>query len=155
MTDKLPSNPSATLRALNKHLWPSAALRAATLPASEAAAPKASKWAKGEERKLHDFFSTDLKRRGWPFIHSRMDKPSTIRKGWPDFTILHGGRVVCIEFKTEDGAPDQDQQECIAELQAAGVPVLVAYDLQAAIDFTAKHLANPDQPATWLLAAEV
>lgn len=43
---KLPSNPSATLRALNKHLWPSAALRAATLPAGVAAAEKAPKSSK-------------------------------------------------------------------------------------------------------------
>lgn len=40
---KLPSNPSATLRALNAHLWPSAALRAATLPASVPAEPKPGK----------------------------------------------------------------------------------------------------------------
>lgn len=104
----------------------------------------ARKWQKGEERKMHQVFEADIRRRGWPYLHSRMDKAPTIRKGWPDFSVFNGPRAVCIEFKAEGGKLDQEQKECIAELTAAGVPVLVAYDLQSAIDFAVKNLTATD-----------
>lgn len=114
-------------------------------PPSPAPSPEQpTKWQKGQERQMHDLFEKDLRRRQWPFVHSRFDKASTIAKGWPDFTVLLGQRAVCIEFKAEGGKVDPDQRERISELQAAGVPVLVAYDLQSAIDFTVRALTGPD-----------
>jgi hypothetical protein len=41
-----------------------------------------------QEREMHNLFANWLRLNGVPFIHARMDKKSTIRKGWPDFTLL-------------------------------------------------------------------
>jgi len=89
---------------------------------------------------LHDALLTDLKRRGIPYIHSRMDKPSTIRRGWPDVTAMLGIRVCCIELKAKGGALSEDQKTVITELQTAGVPVLVSSDLAESINFVKQNL---------------
>ena len=36
---------------------------------------------------LHDMIEAELKRRGWYYIHSRMDRKTTTAKGVPDFVI--------------------------------------------------------------------
>lgn len=101
------------------------------------------RWQAREERKIHSDLTAWLQCKGVPFIHSRMDKPSTIRKGWPDFTCMNGvrwnakdlSRVCCVEVKAPGGVLSDAQAECIAELKLAHVPVLVAYSAKQAIDF--------------------
>lgn len=100
------------------------------------------KWKKREEKKMHQTFEQDLIRRKWPYIHSRMDKPSTIRKGWPDFTVMHAGKVVCIELKALGGVLSEDQRQCIAELRCDNTPVMVTEDIGEAIRFAVDHLGT-------------
>jgi hypothetical protein len=110
-------------------------------------APSAStaqrKWRRGEERKLHDALLTDFRRRGWLVIHSRMDKPSTIAKGWPDLTVIDQGRAVLIELKAPGGVLSADQVGRIAEIEANGTAVLVTESLAEAIRFAREHLEPP------------
>jgi hypothetical protein len=117
-----------------------AELRATMGKAAMTSSEAQHKWQKGEEKKMHDLFETDMRRRGVIPLHSRMDQKPTIRKGWPDFSLFHGERAVLIEFKAPGGTLSADQKECIAELEAAKVPVLVAYDVGSAIDFVLDRL---------------
>ena len=71
------------------------ALGKAGVTASEAQA----KYQRTAEKQIHEAVRRWLSLRQIPFIHSRMDKASTIQKGWPDFTILHKGRAFCLELK--------------------------------------------------------
>ena len=91
------------------------------------------------ERELHEEFGIWLdqhaRRMPVPFVHSRMDKASTIQQGWPDFTVLWGGRACCVEFKLDGNNLSEAQTKCIVALNAAGVPVFVAYDVPSAINF--------------------
>lgn len=55
------------------------------------------------ESDLHDEITAECRRRGWGFIHSRMDKPSTVGVGVCDFAIFGGGQVFLLEAKTKTG----------------------------------------------------
>ena len=93
-----------------------------------------------QEAELHDQVEAFLRRNDIPYVHSRMDKPSTIRKGWPDFTAMRKGRVACVELKGPHGKLSDDQKEVIIELQGAGVPVEVCDNLMKATKFLIKNL---------------
>ena len=98
-------------------------------------------WQKGEERKLQALIKADAERRGYYVLVPATNKKSTIRPGHPDFSLWGpGGKTCCIEAKAAGGVLSQAQRECIAELQALGVPCLVATDLKTAIDFMREHL---------------
>jgi len=109
-----------------------------------AKAGKAEAALRGEEvrleKELHDQLEAFLRRNDILYLHARMDKRSTIRAGWPDFTALRGGRVVCVELKAPNGKVSADQQEVIAELQRAGIPITVTSDLMEAIRFLIENL---------------
>ena len=79
------------------------------------------------EKKIHETVARWLTLHKIPFIHSRMDKASTIRKGWPDFTILCGGRAFCLELKAQGGVLSPEQKQCLADIAATGTPCKVAY----------------------------
>lgn len=98
------------------------------------------KWQRGEERKLHEGLAQWLRLRGIPHVHGRMDKASTIRKGWPDFTALYGGRAACVELKAPGGRLSAEQEEVLSELAAASVPATVATTLEEAIAFLKAEL---------------
>jgi hypothetical protein len=56
--------------------------------------------------------------------------------GFPDRTvILPGGRLVCVEFKSERGRTTPVQDLRIATLRKLGVPVLVTSDAEEAKEF--------------------
>lgn len=93
------------------------------------------------EKAMHDRFIQWLNLNGIPFVHSRMDKPSTIKMGFPDFTLLMNGRGVCVEFKAPGGKLKEEQADCLAKLHLAGVPVRVFEDVGAAIHFAKENLA--------------
>lgn len=101
-----------------------------------------------DERELHDQFIAWLRvhdKGPIPFIHSRMDRKSTIRSGWPDFSVFyafnHKPHCSCfVEFKMPGGAISDDQNECFNELMKAGLPVRVCYSLLEAIEFTREKL---------------
>jgi len=104
------------------------------------ASPAQERWQAGEEKKLNELVCTDLRRRGAYVLVSRTDKQPTIRRGHPDLTVMHLGRAVCIELKARGGRLSEHQRECIADLERAGVPVLVSYSFAESIQFAINHL---------------
>lgn len=95
----------------------------------------------GLEREMHEQFEAWIKTHypAWPYIHPRMDKPSTIRKGFPDFVILLKGRAFWVEFKTASGKISEDQAQVINELQdtfnQGGVYTSVANAIAAVLEW--------------------
>jgi len=108
--------------------------------AAALASPAQERWQAGEEKKLNELVCIDLRRRGAYVIVSRTDKQPTIRRGHPDLTVMHLGRAVCIELKARGGRLSEHQRECIADLERAGVPVLVSYSFAESIQFAVNHL---------------
>jgi len=108
--------------------------------ATALASPAQERWQEGEEKKLNELVCIDLRRRGAYVIVSRTDKQPTIRRGHPDLTVMHLGRACCIELKASGGRLSEHQRECIADLERAGVPVLVSHNFQESIQFAVNHL---------------
>jgi len=108
--------------------------------ATALASPAQERWQAGEEKKLNELVCVDLRRRGAYVLVSRTDKQPTIRRGHPDLTVMHLGRAVCIELKARGGRLSEHQRECIADLERAGVPVLVSYSFAESIQFAVNHL---------------
>lgn len=70
------------------------------------------------ERKLHDQILSHLQNEHWLVVHSRMDIPSTVAKGVPDFIILASkGRLIMVECKSKTGklTPEQMGFKIMAE----------------------------------------
>lgn len=62
------------------------------------------------EAKLHRQIIEELDRRVWGYVHSRMDKRTTNKRGVCDFIILaDGGRTFLIECKLPGKKFSQDQ----------------------------------------------
>jgi hypothetical protein len=108
--------------------------------AAALASPAQERWQAGEEKKLNELVCLDLRRRGAYVLVSRTDQKPTIRRGHPDLTVMHLGRAICIELKARGGRLSEHQRECIADLERAGVPVLVSYSFQESIQFAVNHL---------------
>ncbi len=87
-----------------------------------------------QEREMHNLFASWLRLNQVPFIHARMDKKSTIRKGWPDFTLVWHGHAFCLEFKLPGQPLEPEQLEVHRELRLTGTPVQTAYSVAEAID---------------------
>lgn len=63
-----------------------------------------------DESKLHEAILSECGRRGWIAFHSRMDRPTTLQKGSPDFVILaDGGATILVEAKTRTGKLSTEQ----------------------------------------------
>lgn len=129
---------------------------AAPMPESPAtpAAPveDRSTWWPGPEKELHDLFALEMLRLGVSYIHCRTDQKSTIANGWPDFTCMRCGddgipRVCMVELKNRAGRTSKDQIECIDDLRAKSLPVLVTGDFRESSEFVKQHLAIT-QPIT-------
>jgi hypothetical protein len=74
-----------------------------------------------KERDLHDFVLAQCKHRGWYAIHARMDMPTTVAVGAPDFVIVaNNGRTIYIECKTGVGKLSQGQMVMVTWLMHLG-----------------------------------
>jgi hypothetical protein len=63
------------------------------------------------EHDLHDDIEAYCKGRGWYYVHSRMDKPTTTALGVPDFIIaLPEGKTLWVECKRKGGKLRAEQQ---------------------------------------------
>jgi hypothetical protein len=56
-----------------------------------------------------------------------------VKAGVPDLLALHGGRLFALELKAERGRVSQAQEAMLADLEAAGATVAVAYGLDDAL----------------------
>ncbi len=71
-----------------------------------------------KEAELHDVILAECRRRGYPVIHSRMDRASTVAVGAPDFVIaLPGGRTLWLECKTPKGTVSDVQDLWLSNLR--------------------------------------
>jgi hypothetical protein len=96
------------------------------------------------ESDLHSQIIADCRRRGWLWVHARMDKASHISIGAPDFLIMaEKGRVLLVECKRRLGKLSPDQQAFKAWAEKLGHRVHVVRSLE---DFCAvadgKETAN-------------
>jgi hypothetical protein len=115
------------------------------LPAAVLAVAGPDNWHRGAEKNLHDWMEAEMMRMGVSYIHGRMDVKSTIRNGWPDFSLFRAGedgvvRACFVELKNRAGKTSAVQREVIAEMEGRGLPVLVTGDFREAVEFVRKHL---------------
>ena len=83
------------------------------------------------ERGLHDEIQLECNRRGWLTIHSRMNLPSTVQVGCPDFVILaDGGRVFLVEAKSRDGKLRPEQRAWLAMAARLGHKAAVVRSIE-------------------------
>ena len=83
-----------------------------------------------KEGDLHDKIIEHCNRQfpRWKYIHSRMDKRSTIAVGAQDFTIfMPDGKILCIECKAKGGKLDDDQLIWRKEMEMLGHTVNVVW----------------------------
>jgi predicted RecB family nuclease len=67
------------------------------------------------EKNLHDRILAECAARHWLVIHSRMDVPSTVGVGTPDFVILtQGARTLLVEAKAGKRNPTAEQLAWLA-----------------------------------------
>jgi DNA anti-recombination protein RmuC len=80
------------------------------------------------EKKLHELIESLLRQRNYHYLHARMDRKTTLRKGAPDFIIiLPGERCLMVEVKVDGNTLSEDQIRYAAEyhLQTGGIVHLV------------------------------
>ena len=92
------------------------------------------------EKQIHHTFEAWLRLNEIPFIHSRMDKKSTIRVGWPDFSIFYEGKTVFVEFKQAGGVLSPEQITVSSELISDGFQVSFKTEPGEAILWTKEAL---------------
>lgn len=84
-----------------------------------------------DESLLHNQIICECKRRGWIAFHSRMDKPSTVQIGSPDFVIMADcGRVFFIECKTGKGKLSTEQAALAAWANKLGHRIIVLRSIE-------------------------
>ena len=88
------------------------------------------------EKKIHDQILAECAARQWLVIHSRMDMPSSVAIGCPDFVILtEGGRTLLVEAKSRTGKLRPEQRAWLAWAQKLGHPAAVVRSLQEFLEF--------------------
>jgi len=87
------------------------------------------------EKDIHYEVEAWLNRNEILCIHPRMDKKSTIREGWPDFTAIYNGKVACVEIKTRDSELSAIQREVHGDLLRNNTPCAICYSLSEATQF--------------------
>lgn len=76
-------------------------------------------------------------------MNPRMDKPSTIQPGHPDFSVfLKGGQTVFVEMKVPGGVLSPEQIGRIEELRRIGHKVAVCWSALEAIEFIREALGE-------------
>ncbi|MDE2105165.1 MAG: VRR-NUC domain-containing protein [Patescibacteria group bacterium] len=78
------------------------------------------------ESDLHDQIIAECKRRGWKYVHSRMDRKTTVGEGVCDFIIYaDGGKMFHVECKALKGKLSMEQLAFIAWVEKLGHKVHV------------------------------
>lgn len=73
------------------------------------------------------------------YIRPRMDKPSTIRKGWPDFSIFGGEKYLLIEVKVPGKGLSPDQVAVHRDIGKACPLPAMCFDSAYAITLIKDH----------------
>jgi hypothetical protein len=127
---QIPSNPSESTRRKNPHLYPAFP---ATVIVSGGRVDR--------ERDLHDDIETYCRMRFYLVCHSRMDRPSTIAVGFPDFVIFMPGRNVCfLEAKKRGAKATTAQFAKLAHARKLGFVAEIVDNLADAIEAMRKAM---------------
>lgn len=90
----------------------------------------------GKESELHERIMDYCRSKGWQFIHSRTDKPSTNQLGCPDFLIAaNDGVTFWIECKRKGSKPTTHQLGTILALKLLGHRAGIIFSFQEFLDF--------------------
>lgn len=108
--------------------------------AAQQDAAKAEKFAAGREKELQDQIEQYALVNGCYVLRPPMHKRSQLPKGYPDLTIMRDARCCCVEAKAEGGKLDEDQAACHMQLNAANIPVIVAWNFESSAAFIRRHL---------------
>lgn len=81
------------------------------------------------EAKLHEQIIEACQQRGWYFVRSRMDRPTTQQKGVPDFIIAAHGKTYWVEAKAKGKKLTREQNGTLHWLQHLGHPAGMVYSL--------------------------
>jgi len=74
-----------------------------------------------EEAELHSQIEAYLRGKGWPYFHSRMDRPHTDKLGTPDFIIaMPEGITIYVECKSKKGKAAVEQLATMVALKKFG-----------------------------------
>lgn len=83
------------------------------------------------EAGLHSQIEAECRRRGWAYVHSRMDAPTTTAKGVTDFVIAASrGRTLWIECKSRTGKQTPAQLGFALQCERQGHAVHVVRSFQ-------------------------
>jgi hypothetical protein len=97
----------------------------------------------GAEKLLHREFEQYCRLHDLHTIHCRTDMASTISVGHPDFAVHCFRDGVCracfVEFKRAGGKLKDRQKDVITQMRRIGMPVIVAWTLDDAIEFVKKQ----------------
>ncbi len=92
------------------------------------------------EADLHGQIEQFCRSKGWLCVHSRMDRPSTVAVGMPDFIIAaDGGRTYWVEVKRPKGKATPAQLGTIAWLQKLGQTAAICWSMDDFLKLVAKQ----------------
>ena len=91
------------------------------------------RYAKRSETIERKQFEQWLKLNGLVWVGARTDKKSTIKVGWPDFSIFWDAKSLFGDFKSTGKTLTQDQEEVKEDLERSGFTVHVWYSADQAI----------------------
>lgn len=102
----------------------------------------------GKEHETHEAIIKFLRDKRFPFVHSRMDLPSTTALGTPDFIIaLPRGITLWLEVKTSTGKLSSQQFAFLHWLQSKGHHALVVRSMPEFLSVVEALLAHAVTPA--------
>lgn len=97
------------------------------------------------EGEIHQGCIAYLKRLGEIvcYDHSRTDKRTTNRRGWPDFVMFAKDTpVLCVEVKKLGGKLRPEQVACHEKLRKVGCPVKIVFSVEEFVHAVATWLGE-------------
>jgi hypothetical protein len=95
----------------------------------------AAKKERETEVEIQDEIERYLRIRGFAFLRPRMDRETTVKIGWPDFTLAPWGIPIAFEVKTDTGKVSPEQERCHREMTSGpnGWRVMVVRNVQEVV----------------------
>jgi hypothetical protein len=102
-----------------------------------------------KESQIHSALMAWLKKNGLFYVHSTFGKKATMTKDAPDFIIVHAGRAILVEAKTEKGSLTPGQKENFARIQErSGMVVHIVRSVEQAVSVVQAWLGVENDPSS-------